>query len=479
MANTYSDYTATTNQTAFSFTFPVLLPSHVVVEINNVAKTYNTDYIVNKTAGTVTLQLGGVVGTGATAGDVVRVRRVSDPATDLVDFADGSRLSSTRLDLSYQHNRYLSEEASEISDGSISETTLGGVTFLDAAQRPIRNLPAPTVDHGAATKVYVDQRTALTTTNLTAFGQDDYTGDGTTTVFNFNNISPQVTESKAFLVNIDGITQSPSNYTITLNAGAPNTITFSTAPVNGSVINVVTLAGAASVNFPATTNGTDVTFTGTIIATNFQDAAGQGLLPSSLTVPNNTNGELCISGAAPSITFKDSGNAAVGGTYYYPKISGNSDLGNLNMDATKAGAAIRLLTQNVSRFVAGEDESKDANGTASAGVKCTNDIYAQGDISADGDVVASLSSDKNLKDDIKPIESPLEKIKELSGNTFTWNEQATRDGEDVGVIAQEVQKLFPSAVKESSDGYLKVEYSKVIPLLIECIKELNNKLESK
>ena len=64
MANTYIDYTATSNQTSFSFTFPVLLESHVVVEINGVAKTYNSDYTVNKTSGTVTLQLGGVVGAG-------------------------------------------------------------------------------------------------------------------------------------------------------------------------------------------------------------------------------------------------------------------------------------------------------------------------------------------------------------------------------------------------------------------------------
>ena len=161
MANTYIDYTATSNQTSFSFTFPVLLESHVVVEINGVAKTYNTDYTVNKTSGTVTLQLGGSVGTGATTGDIVRIRRVSDKATDLVDFADGSRLSATRLDLAYQHNRYLNEESAEISDGAISEITVGGVTSLDAKQRKIVNLPTPSNPQEASNKSYVDQQVAL------------------------------------------------------------------------------------------------------------------------------------------------------------------------------------------------------------------------------------------------------------------------------------------------------------------------------
>lgn len=275
MANTYIDYTATSNQTSFSFTFPVLLESHVVVEINGVAKTYNTDYTVNKTSGTVTLQLGGSVGTGATTGDIVRIRRVSDKATDLVDFADGSRLSATRLDLAYQHNRYLNEESAEISDGAISEITVGGVTSLDAKQRKIVNLPTPSNPQEASNKSYVDQQVALQSTNLTSFSQDDFTGNGSTTVFTFSNITPVALDSKAYLVNLDGITQSPANYTI--SNSPDNTITFSTAPVNGAVINVVTLAGAATINFPAThnTSNNDVTFSEKVIAKTFR--ADQGV----------------------------------------------------------------------------------------------------------------------------------------------------------------------------------------------------------
>lgn len=240
MPNTYTDYSATANQQSFSYSFPVLLAEHVAVEINGVTKTYNTDYKVDKTTSVVTLQLGGITSAGASSGDIVRIRRKSDPATDLVDFADGSRLSASRLDLSYQHNRYLNEEASEISDGAIGETTVAGTTFLNATAREIRNLSTPTTDNSATTKRYVDNQLALSGINMTAFGQDDYTGDGAITAFTFINITPQVTDSKAFLVNIDGITQNPSSYSISDTA-----ITFTDAPVASSKITVVTLAGAA------------------------------------------------------------------------------------------------------------------------------------------------------------------------------------------------------------------------------------------
>lgn len=279
MANTYIDYTATSNQTSFSFTFPVLLESHVVVEINGVAKTYNTDYTVNKTSGTVTLQLGGVVGAGATTDDVVRIRRVSDKGTDLVDFADGSRLSATRLDLAYQHNRYLNEESAEISDGAIGEITVSGVAALDAKQRKVVNLTTPTNPQDASNKSYVDQQVALSSTNLTSYGQDNLTGDGATTVFTLSSITPVVLDSKAYLVNFDGITQSPLNYTI--GNSPSNTITFSSAPPNGTAINIVTLAGAATINFPATHDAStdDVTFNEKVNAKTFR--AHQGIPANS------------------------------------------------------------------------------------------------------------------------------------------------------------------------------------------------------
>ena len=130
------------------------------------------------------------------------------------------------------------------------------------------------------------------------------------------------------------------------------------------------------------------------------------------------------------------------------------------------------------RLLIGATVSKDAgNNSNQSGFKIDCDIYATADISADGDVAASLSSDIRLKENITPIKDALVKVNQLSGNTFKWKDCATYNGDDVGVIAQEVQEVIPSAVKERYDGYLKVDYSRIVPLLLESIKELSKKVE--
>jgi len=99
-------------------------------------------------------------------------------------------------------------------------------------------------------------------------------------------------------------------------------------------------------------------------------------------------------------------------------------------------------------------------------------------IEASGDVIAFSSSDRELKDDIKPIENPLEKMEKIGGYTFDWNDkQETYTGKDVGVIAQEIQEVLPELVTERDNGYLAVKYEKIVPLLIESVKELKKEID--
>ena len=84
-----------------------------------------------------------------------------------------------------------------------------------------------------------------------------------------------------------------------------------------------------------------------------------------------------------------------------------------------------------------------------------------------GDVVAFYSSDERLKDNITPIENSLDKVGQLKGYEFDWNDkQDVYKGHDVGVIAQEVEKVVPELVQTRNDGYKAVKYEKVVPLLI-------------
>jgi hypothetical protein len=107
-----------------------------------------------------------------------------------------------------------------------------------------------------------------------------------------------------------------------------------------------------------------------------------------------------------------------------------------------------------------------------------------GQLSATGDIIAFSTSDQRLKDNITPIPNALDKVLSISGNTFNWNEKSDKEGNDVGVIAQEVLEVLPEAVTTRDNGYFAVRYEKLVPLLIEAIKEqqetiinLQNRLE--
>ena len=79
---------------------------------------------------------------------------------------------------------------------------------------------------------------------------------------------------------------------------------------------------------------------------------------------------------------------------------------------------------------------------------------------------------------LTPIKEPLAKIRSISGNTFTWIEGAVHEGEDTGVIAQEIDALgLPGLTVTRETGYMAVKYDKLTALLIEAVKELSAKVE--
>ena len=109
-----------------------------------------------------------------------------------------------------------------------------------------------------------------------------------------------------------------------------------------------------------------------------------------------------------------------------------------------------------------------------------SNLDVTGGVRATGDVVAFYSSDKRLKDNIVRIENPLEKVGKIGGYTYDWNDkQDTYEvgSKDFGVIAQEIQEVLPELVTERDNGFLAVKYEKIVPLLIESIKELKQEVD--
>ena len=115
--------------------------------------------------------------------------------------------------------------------------------------------------------------------------------------------------------------------------------------------------------------------------------------------------------------------------------------------------------------------SGNGGGTWKAKITNGGEIQAQGNITA-------YFSDQRLKDIIGAIDNPISKVLNLKGVYYKENEKAKELGYDcddvqVGVIAQDVQKVLPEAIKPAPghEEYMTVQYEKIVPLLIEAIKE--------
>jgi hypothetical protein len=93
------------------------------------------------------------------------------------------------------------------------------------------------------------------------------------------------------------------------------------------------------------------------------------------------------------------------------------------------------------------------------------------------------SSDARLKNNFKKVSNPLDLLNSIDGVYFNWSENSRQPGfYDIGITAQDVEAVLPMAVESDSNGYKTVAYHKLIPVLIESIKELqhqNQELKSR
>ena len=163
-------------------------------------------------------------------------------------------------------------------------------------------------------------------------------------------------------------------------------------------------------------------------------------------------------------------------------IGGSIDVNGVKIENNNVFPSSGILT--VRSNTLGDDSkypSITLGGTVSGvtnAIAISTHTTISGFLSVTDDITAFWTSDERLKDNISTIEQPLNKIISISGNTFDWNERSNKSGHDVGLIAQEIEQVLPEAVVTRDSGYLAVDYHKVIPLLVEAIKELSNKVDS-
>tara|TARA_R100000353_G_scaffold126400_1_gene89728 strand:+ start:661 stop:1389 length:729 start_codon:yes stop_codon:yes gene_type:complete len=219
-------------------------------------------------------------------------------------------------------------------------------------------------------------------------------------------------------------------------------------------VDVPAVAGTNTITIPATT--------GSLITSS---VTGDFTVDTTTFKVDSTNNRVGIGTASPTkdLDVVNSGNACIriiGGTSSCSQIqfgdTDANDIGDICYDHSING--FKIYTNSGERFR----------------------MEADGDFHADGDVIAfsTTVSDIALKTDIEMIPNALDKIDEVRGVTFTRH----NGQKSAGIIAQELEKVLPEAVREKKlalhDGkeYKTVEYDAIHGLLINCIKELKEKV---
>jgi hypothetical protein len=240
-----------------------------------------------------------------------------------------------------------------------------------------------------------------------------------------------------------------------------------------------TARASLGVDAAGTDNSTNVTLAGTpdyitisgqVITRNQIDLTTDvtGVLPSAnldadtahLTTTQTFSGAKTFS-AAVSITNSTASTTTTTGAL---KVTGGVGIGG----AITVGGVIKTT------------DSTASTTTTTGAVIVTGGVGIGGALNVGGDVVAYASSDERLKNNIELISNPIEKVQQLKGVTWEWNENADELQQslpNVGVIAQDVEKVLPQLVHDRDNGYKGVDYAKLTGLLIEAIKEQQKQID--
>lgn len=148
--------------------------------------------------------------------------------------------------------------------------------------------------------------------------------------------------------------------------------------------------------------------------------------------------------------------------------------------------------RGVIRFVTSQTWTNAGNGTkieflatqdGSLVTEVKATIHGNGDFESTGDIIGFSISDERLKTNVSKIDNALDKIQQLEGILYNWNDLAVGMGKDsevreTGLKASQVQKVLPEAVKYKANGMLAVNYEKMMGLVVEAIKELKQEVQA-
>lgn len=320
-------------------------------------------------------------------------------------------------------------------------------------------------------------RTDVVTTGAgdsAAQGDAEITGNFTATAF-LGNVQSDAISSKTASATIQ------VNSPIKVNGASQTTAIFSNGTggqaqfTNGSIAwnaglensggDFIIDTGTAPTKFNLSTAGMltvpNITVTEDVTARSYY-GDGSNLTGVVSAVAINDISDVTITNAASGQVLKYNGSAWVNDTDFDSGTNADT-LDNLN--------STDFLRSNA-------DDTYTGNLTVTGNIDQTGTLTVTGSIRASGDITTAYSaSDIRLKDNLKVIGNPLEKISKINGYTFNYKDKPRET--IPGVVAQEVETVLPGVVfdhERDGETYKAVRYDQLIPLLIESIKELKEKV---
>jgi hypothetical protein len=293
-----------------------------------------------------------------------------------------------------------------------------------------------------------------------------------------------VIQSGNFSVINNVLTNTQTNGDVTINGSgtgqvrvnklaSDTSLTANSLIVSGGSVNAFDCTGSAIISGSLTISG-NINIAG---ATNFTSNVSGGNISMTTVTATNISGTLTTA-AQPNITSVGTLTTLnVSGTAF----SGAVQTGNIAANNVTASNNINASTFSGTSISVG---SIAVSGTSTfTGVSTfDNNLTVNGELRCVNDIVAFFSSDARLKTNISTLENTLDKLETVKGVSFNWNQLAQDNGKDntkqIGIIAQDLETVFPELVHTKDDGYKTVDYIKLTAVLLQAVNELRQEIKN-
>lgn len=273
-----------------------------------------------------------------------------------------------------------------------------------------------------------------------------------------------------------------------------NVLSISIENGTGTTVDLSTLADntddqtAAEVNYNNTSSGLTATTVQTAIdelntgSTDDQNISGSGLSGTTLTIgiEDGTSETVDLSSLDDIADGTSSGNTVRwNGTAWLESsvlkndgtnVTASGDIAVNGGDITSSASTFNLVNTNATTVNIAGTSTTTSIGASSGTTTINNDLSVSGNF--------YNPSDKRLKANIETLTNVLSKLEQIRGVQFEYKDKEKYTaGVKIGVIAQEINRVYPELVTTGKDGYLKVDYTQLTGILIQAVKEQQRQIE--